>query len=54
MRIYYVASEMLPVPPVLGGAVETWIYEIALRLKGINVCILSWDHRNCSAPTDPI
>jgi spore coat protein SA len=29
MKIIYITSEKLPVPPALGGAVETWIYKVA-------------------------
>ncbi len=36
MKIAYVASEINPVPPVKGGAVEHWIYEVAKRLAHNN------------------
>lgn len=32
MKIAIMAPETLPVPPIRGGAVETWIYEVARRL----------------------
>ncbi len=43
MKILFVASESFPVPPVRGGAVETWIYEVAKRLKPDRVVVLSVD-----------
>lgn len=34
MKIALIATERLPVPPVKGGAVEIYIYEVIKRLKG--------------------
>ena len=37
MNIAFVTSESYPVPPVRGGAVEHWIYEVARKLQRHNV-----------------
>lgn len=34
MKIALIATERLPIPPVRGGAVETYIFEVAKRLQG--------------------
>ncbi|MBI5874102.1 MAG: glycosyltransferase family 4 protein [Candidatus Omnitrophica bacterium] len=50
MNIVFMAPEKLPVPPVRGGAVEAWIYEVAKRLKGHTVhtlCVYHPDLDNC-------
>ncbi len=41
--VAFVVPEMLPVPPVQGGAVETWVHEVsvALAASGFDVAVLS-------------
>lgn len=36
MKIGFIATEQYPVPPIKGGAVETWIYEVGKRLSSNN------------------
>jgi len=42
MKIVLIASETLHVPPVKGGAIETWVYEVAKRLVNDDVFCLSF------------
>ncbi len=46
MRICHVAPELLPVPPVKGGAIERWIRDAAGQLasRGHDVHVVSRDH----------
>jgi spore coat protein SA len=46
VRICYVAPELLPVPPVKGGAIERWIRDAARWLagRGHDVHVVSRDH----------
>jgi glycosyltransferase involved in cell wall biosynthesis len=46
VRICHVAPELLPVPPVKGGAIERWIRDAARRLasRGHDVHVVSRDH----------
>ena len=46
MRICHVAPELLPVPPVKGGAIERWIRDAAAQLasRGHDVHVVSRDH----------
>lgn len=46
MRICHVAPELLPVPPVRGGAIERWIRDAARSLasRGHDVHVVSRDH----------
>ena len=48
MRICHVAPELLPVPPVKGGAIERWIRDAAQRLasRGHDVHVVSRDHED--------
>lgn len=41
MKIVIIAPEVFPVPPIRGGAVETWIYKVAKELQGENINIFS-------------
>lgn len=46
MRIALVDSELLPVPPVLGGAVEQTLYETVCDLESHACCVISrWSDR---------
>lgn len=46
MRICHVAPELLPVPPSRGGAIERWIRDAAVRLRGRGheVHVIARDH----------
>jgi len=46
-RIVIISPEILPVPPIKGGAVESWIYEIITRLpKSYSIqCLGIFDNR---------
>jgi spore coat protein SA len=46
VRICHVAPELLPVPPLKGGAIERWIRDAAQRLveRGHEVHVVSRDH----------
>jgi glycosyltransferase involved in cell wall biosynthesis len=46
VRICHVAPELLPVPPVKGGAIERWIRDAAERLarRGHDIHVVSRDH----------
>lgn len=46
MRICHVAPELLPVPPVKGGAIERWIRDAAAQFasRGHDVHVVSRDH----------
>jgi len=41
MKITLINSEHLPVPPVLGGAIETTIFETALSIKPFHMSVIS-------------
>ncbi len=43
MRVCHVAPELLPVPPVRGGAIEAWVANVATALakRGVDVHVLS-------------
>lgn len=43
VSVAFVVPEMLPVPPVQGGAVEGWVHEVsgALALRGFEVTVVS-------------
>lgn len=45
MRICHVAPELLPVPPIKGGAIERWIRDAAVRLsaRGHDLHVISRD-----------
>ncbi len=45
MKIAFVNTEYLPVPPTRGGAVEEWIDRIARHLKGHQVAVFSMDRK---------
>lgn len=55
MRICHVAPELLPVPPIKGGAIERWVRDAAVRLvgRGHEVHVISRD-RGDAAVTDTI
>ncbi|MGE3345227.1 MAG: glycosyltransferase family 4 protein [Vicinamibacterales bacterium] len=55
MRICHVAPELLPVPPIKGGAIERWVRDAAVRLagRGHEVHVISRD-RGDGAVTDTI
>jgi spore coat protein SA len=50
--IAFVVPEMLPVPPVQGGAVEGWVHEVsvALAARGFDVVVLSRPAGQLAAP----
>ena len=41
MRVTAICSEKLPIPPVLGGAVEQSVYEIALNILNPEISVIS-------------
>ena len=43
MKVAFVNTEYLPVPPTRGGAVEEWIDKIANHLKGHEISVFSFD-----------
>ncbi len=45
MKIAFVNTEYLPVPPTRGGAVEEWIEKIAQSLKEHDIFVLSYDEK---------
>jgi len=55
MRICHVAPELLPVPPIKGGAIERWVRDAAVRLagRGHQVHVISRD-RGDAVATDTI
>lgn len=55
MKICHVAPELLPVPPIKGGAIERWVRDAAVRLagRGHEVHVISRD-RGDAAVTDTI
>ncbi len=55
MRICHVAPELLPVPPIRGGAIERWVRDAALRLvsRGHDVHVISRD-RGAGAAAETI
>jgi len=55
MRICHVAPELLPVPPIKGGAIERWVRDAAVRLagRGHQVQVISRD-RGDGVATDTI
>ncbi len=46
MKVCLVAPELIPVPPILGGAIETWIDRIGAELAraGVEVHVISVSH----------
>lgn len=55
MKICHVAPELLPVPPIKGGAIERWVRDAAARLagRGHEVHVISRD-RGDAVATDTI
>ena len=41
MKIAIISPEIFPIPPIKGGAVETWIYKVAKELCDVELNILS-------------
>lgn len=49
MRIAQIKGYDLPVPPIKGGAIEHWIYEVVTRLKSHQRIVFSIKPESCSA-----
>jgi len=43
MRIALVSSGLIPIPPIKGGAVEEYVYQLAKHLRKLGVDAIAMD-----------